>query len=242
MGQEASRPEPGRRIQVIGAGLPRTGTASFSEALKTLLQGPVYHGGTQVTIGPEKYVTCWMAILRRTPTKSEADRKFIQQTLRSLTEGYVAIADTPGHLFIEELMALYPDAKIICTVRDPDKWAESIDKVSKTSLQGLLRFFLFWLPSLRYFPDYLDVLNGGRWGELYGPPEPGLTYIHGRQVWDRHMEYLKRTVPEEKLVFFDVRDGWGPLCQALEVPVPEDVTFQRINDADATDEFAKKQI
>lgn len=242
MGQSPSTPEPGRKLQVIGAGLPRTGTASFSEALSILLKGPIYHGGTQVTMGRESNIVEWMNILKRTPTKSAEDRKYVNESLSNVTAGYVGITDTPGHLFIEELMELYPDAKVICTVRDPDAWAESIDKVAQTSLQGFLTFSLLWLPGMRHFPNYLYVLNGGRWSELYGPPDEGKFYIHGRQVWDRHMAYLKRVVPKEKLVFFDVRDGWETLCEALDVPVPKDMPFPKINDGQATEEFAKKQI
>lgn len=230
---------------MIGAGLPRTGTASFSQALAILLDGPVYHGGTQTTIGPETNVLSWIDILNRAPVRSEADRKYIDETLRKVTAGYVGLTDTPNHCFVEELMDIYPDAKVICTVRNPDSWAVSIDKLSNTVTKGtnrFLRFALFLVPGLRYFHDYIDLLNAGRWGELYGPPDEGKVYIHGRAVWDRHMEYLHRVVPKAKLIFFDVRGGWEPLCKALDVPVPQDIEFPRINDAEATETFAKAQV
>lgn len=54
MGQQYSAPVPGTKLQVIGAGLPRTGTVSFSRALEILLDGPVYHDGTNITLGPGK--------------------------------------------------------------------------------------------------------------------------------------------------------------------------------------------
>jgi hypothetical protein len=60
MGQKASVPQPGARFQVIGAGLSRTGTASFSAALEILLDGPVYHGGTQITMGPPTEIKSWI--------------------------------------------------------------------------------------------------------------------------------------------------------------------------------------
>lgn len=44
-------PEPGARVQVIGAGLPRTGTTSFCAALSVLLKAPVYHAGVQYGAG-----------------------------------------------------------------------------------------------------------------------------------------------------------------------------------------------
>ena len=183
-----------------------------------------------------------MNILRRTPIKSKEDRIFIDSTIKSLLDGYVGVVDTAGCCFVEETMALYPDAKVICTVRDPDKWAESMDQIAHASLQWFLSFALFWLPGLRLFPAFVEVLNAGRWRELYGPPPEGMKHVLGRQIWDRHIDYLERTVPNEKLVYFNVKDGWEPLCKALDVPVPEDVEFPRINDGAAMEEFAKKHI
>ena len=58
-------------------------------------------------------------------------------------------------------------------------------------------------------------------------------------VWDRHIEYLERSVPKDKLLYFDVRDGWEPLCKALNLPVPN-VPFPKANDGKALDEFAKQ--
>lgn len=64
MGQQASVPQAGAEIQVIGAGLPRTGTSSFSAALEILLDGPTYHGGTQISRGaPVKFQSCIKALL-----------------------------------------------------------------------------------------------------------------------------------------------------------------------------------
>lgn len=60
MGQHCFQPRPGTKLQVIGAGLPRTGTASISRALEILLDGPVYHGATQVLLGPEKDIKTWI--------------------------------------------------------------------------------------------------------------------------------------------------------------------------------------
>lgn len=62
---------------------------------------------------------------------------------------------------------------------------------------------------------------------LYGQPEPAM-----RQHWERHMSYLKKVVPENTLVYFDVKNGWGPLCEVLGEEVP-DVEFPRINDGRA---------
>jgi hypothetical protein len=49
-------------------------------------------------------------------------------------------------------------------------------------------------------------------------------------------------VPEERLVFFRVKNSWGLLCEALNKPVPEGIPFPRINDGEAIDRFAKKMV
>ena len=37
----------------------------------------------------------------------------------------------------------------------------------------------------------------------------------------RHSEEVKRNVPPERLLLWSVSEGWEPLCEFLEVPVPE---------------------
>lgn len=64
MGQQVSVPQAGAEIQVIGAGLPRTRTSSFSAALENLLDRPTYHGGTQISRGaPIEIQSCIKALL-----------------------------------------------------------------------------------------------------------------------------------------------------------------------------------
>lgn len=56
---------------------------------------------------------------------------------------------------------------------------------------------------------------------------------NGREeMLSRHHEYVKRVTPPEKLFFFDVKQGWGPLCKILNVPVPDE-PFPHANDANA---------
>ncbi|KAE8325388.1 NAD dependent epimerase/dehydratase [Aspergillus sergii] len=235
MGQQASTPSPGTKIQVIGAGLPRTGTASFSAALNILLQGPIYHGGTQNTMGPPIEIKSWIQILRHWLSPNPQDRQITLNLLKQRLDGYAAITDAPGAQLVPELLELYPDAKVICTVRDPDAWIKSMDQVAGLATLWFLRVVLLPLPGMRHFVDYTDVLSG-QWGRLYGASMPH------RQVYELHVEWLKQVVPEDRLVFFHVSDGWGPLCEALGVDVPVDVPFPRINDSEAIVQTAKYHI
>ncbi|KAL9114812.1 MAG: hypothetical protein Q9187_007405 [Circinaria calcarea] len=236
MGQQASVPKPGTKLKVIGAGLSRTGTASFSRALELLLDGPVYHGGTQATLGPEIEIKSWIKVLSHWPPRTDEDKRLILDITASRLDGYAATTDAPASLLVPELLALYPDAKVICTVRDPVAWAKSIEGLGNATTIWFLRFVLFPLPTLRYFVDYVNVLRDA-WIELYGERDPPT-----KITYDRHIAWLKETVPEEKLVFFNVKDGWEPLCRALGKEVPEGVPFPRINDGETVDAFAKKHI
>lgn len=81
----------------------------------------MYHGGTQILVNDDDgAIKSWIQVLARTPYKSPSDREFVVGEIRRLTEGFVATADSPMAQYVDELMELYPEAKVICTVRDPD--------------------------------------------------------------------------------------------------------------------------
>lgn len=236
MGQQASVPKSGTRLQVIGAGLSRTGTASFSRALEIILDGPVYHGGTQTTMGPEIEITSWIKVLKHWPSRNDADTRLIRDLIASRLDGYAATTDAPASGLVPELMALYPSALVICTVRDPVSWEKSMETISNAATMWFLRGVLFPLPALRYFVDYINVLREA-WITLYGEREPPT-----KLTYDRHITWLKETVPKDRLVFFNVKDGWKPLCEALGKEVPDGIPFPQINDGEAIDQFAKKHV
>ena len=236
MGQQASVPKPGVKLQVIGAGLSRTGTASFSRALEMILDGPVYHGGTQATLGPEIEIKSWIKVLSHWPARNDSEQRLILDLMAGRLDGYAATTDTPASQLVPELMELYPDAKIICTVRNAKSWAKSVEGVSNAATMWFLRFVLFPLPTLRFFVDYINLLRDA-WISLYGEEEP-LTV----QTYNRHIDWLKEIVPADRLVFFDVKDGWEPLCKALGKKVPDGIAFPRINDGEAIDRFAAKHV
>ncbi|KAJ9602829.1 hypothetical protein H2200_012609 [Cladophialophora chaetospira] len=243
MGQEASKPDPNAKLQVIGCGMSRTGTASFSEALKILLGGPVYHGGSQIVGAGEQHLRDWIELHKHTPIQYEADRKAALEGLKSILGGYTATTDLPPILFTEELVELFPDAHVICTVRDPEDWWNSVRAITaRTDTEerdeNILRFVLALLPTMRYWYAFNVALKQGRMGELYY--SSGHKHPHPGQ-YQQHMEYVTRVVPRERLKFYDVKDGWGPLCKILGVEVP-DVPFPRVNDAKATEQIVMTQV
>lgn len=233
MGAEPSKPQPGVQFQVIGAGLSRTGTSSFNTALSILLNGPAYHGGTQIVLG-ENTISSWLNMFAHWPSSTPKDKAIVTRIIKQQLDGYVGATDVPIHGIVEELLAVYPDAKVICTVRDPEPWAKSMQVIQGVCQMSFLRFALLPLGGGRWrFPDLIDALIR-MWKHQYGQ---GTAVQH----YKSHIAYLKRVVPEGQLYFFDVKDGWEPLCEILGKEVP-DVPFPRVNDAKATEELAQKMV
>jgi hypothetical protein len=241
MGTQPSTPQPGTEFQVIGAGLSRTDNASFSEALRILLQGPVYHSGTQTTLGPPIEMKSMIQILTKLFHHLKRTDANEQEALRLIKEhfnGYAAVTDAPASGLVPELLKIYPNAKVICTVRDPKAWEKSIEGVASVSIMVFLNVILFPIPGMRHFPNYINKLRE-QWVTLYGDAgkEPFTV-----EAYDRHIAWLKSAVPEERLFFFAVKDGWEPLCKALGKPIPEGIPLPRINGREAIDRLAKWEV
>lgn len=246
MGQKASLPQPGATIQVIGAGLSRTGTASFSRALEILLDGSVYHCGTQSTIGPRRGIKTWIKILQNwlsatdpEPRPTDPDPNTARSTMLNLLfnqlNGYVAITDCPGAQFLPELIHLYPDAKVICTIRDPAAWEKSFAQVVRITGKWYLPWILLPVPGMITYFKYLNAV-GKQWNRIYGEvPPTGKSYA-------RHIKWLREIVPEDRLVFYDVSSGWEPLCRALGKDVPKDIPFPHVNDSEAFEKIGMEYV
>ncbi|KAL2839833.1 P-loop containing nucleoside triphosphate hydrolase protein [Aspergillus pseudoustus] len=235
MGQQPSTPQPGKQLRVIGAGLSRTGTASFSAALGLLLDGPVYHGGTQTTLGDPIEIKSWIRIIRLWLNPSPQDNESARSMMKDRLDGYVAVTDSPGGQFTPELLELYPDAIVICTVRDPHAWFKSMGQTAGLATLWFLRVVLLPLPGMRHFTEYIKALTA-QWVRVYGKDWPSVELYH------QHIEWLKEVVPEERLVFFDVKEGWAPLCKALGKEIPADIPFPRLNDSAAIDRVAQYHV
>ncbi len=124
--------------------------------------------------------------------------------IRNRFDGYAAATDAPTCGLVKELIELYPKALVICTTRDPDGWVKSMAGVANAATMWFLRGVLLPIPGMRHFVDYINVLRK-QWLFLYGEREP-MT----RKSYDRHIQWLKDTVPKDRLIFFDVRDGIAP--------------------------------
>lgn len=194
-----------------------------------LLKAPAYHAGVQygAESPSEIHILTMMEAAWEFPYSDPERKRQIHRKLETILDGYGATADSPLIQLVPELMEIYPDAKVICTLRDRRTWAKSVLLMAQASQPRLARFIFFWIPSLRHLPEFADALTH-IWSARYGQ---GITSEEAAlKIWDRHLEYLEDVVPKDKLFYYSVKEGWGPLCDILEVPIPDE-PFPRLNDA-----------
>ena len=211
-------------MRVIGAGFGRTGTTSLKAALEELGFGPSY-SLSEVFRNPW-HVGFWEAA-RRGPAGEEVDWE-------GFLAGYGVAVDWPACSFYEELMEAFPEAPVILTVRYPATWYES----TRSTIYELRRLTSGPLPVRAAF-----ALAG-----LFVPGVTGTVRLADRLVWEdtfdgrfedrayamevfeRHNDAVRRRVPPKRLLIFDVREGWAPLCDFFGVAVPNE-PFPRLNEA-----------
>jgi hypothetical protein len=197
-------------LQVIGAGWGRTGTESLKKALEQLGFGKCYHMFELLKDG--RRLEYWEQLIEE--GKTDYDRLFA---------GFQSAVDFPASCFYREFMHYYPDAKVILTYRDPEKW---YDSASKTVLRDLpwvvvpiVKFFGIFNKNLRYMPRiYQNVVKDYIMDGLFEGRRADREFMIN--LYNEWVEEVTRTVPAEKLLVFESKDGWEPLCAFLGVPVP----------------------
>jgi Sulfotransferase domain len=188
-------------LQVIGAGLGRTGTLSLKVALEQLGFDRCYHM-TEVLINPA-HAPLWIEAAEGRPD------------WQRLFDGYRATVDYPGCRHWRELADAYPEAKVILSLRDPDKWFES----TQATIFAESARHRFMFPELT---EFFDRLVYAQFGDR----------LHDRDFmiaeFRRHNDEVRNSIAPERLLVFEARQGWEPLCEFLDVPVPA-APFPRTN-------------
>ena len=193
-------------LKVIGAGVGRTGTYSLRLAINHLGLGPCHHM-EEVLHDQARQVPLWVDAVN-----GKAD-------WRAIYEGYESAVDWPTAGFYRELVAAFPSARFILTTRSPDSWvssfSETIYKILATKDQAPA-------PMRAWLEMCIAVIS------RTGFP-PGLDEAALKKAFVAHDNAVRAVVPADRLLIYQVKEGWGPLCAFLGVPVP-DVPFPRTND------------
>nr|WP_238341675.1 sulfotransferase family protein [Actinopolymorpha rutila] len=184
-------------MQLIGAGLPRTGTASLREALRYLLGAPVYHM-SEAFAHPE-HARTWVDAIEGDPPE-----------WGDFLAGYAAGVDAPFSNCWRDLAAAYPDAPVLLSHRcDPKVWYRSMAATVLPRTRELLAkddgdpmVPLFQVIFREVFTDIDD------------PDEAMAGY-------ERWLGEVRAEVDPKRLIEWQPGDGWDPICRALGISVPD---------------------
>lgn len=217
-------------LKVIGAGFGRTGTMSLKVALEELGFDPCYHM-TEVFENPE-HVELWEAAARRKPVDWE-----------QIFHGYQATVDWPGAAFYKELMEQNSHAKVILTVRDPERWYESVRRtiynIRKIATSPLFSFLALFVPQVRRMKRAALMAADLAWEGVFDGRFEDRRYAI--EVFERWNEEVREQVPAEKLLVYEVKDGWAPLCAFLDVE-PPDKPFPHLNDTASFRKMIRRRL
>ena len=181
-------------LNVIGAGLGRTGTLSLKFALEHLGFGPCYHMMEIMAQGQDR-LPQWIQVVRGAPDWD------------AIFDGFASSVDYPACYFWRELADRYPDAKVILSTRDSEGWFDSVNRtiMSPQSVENMRAGPLAEFTEGTVLKDFGDR-------------------VHDRAFMTDYFERWEASViealPPERLLVHRPGDGWEPLCAFLGVPVP----------------------
>lgn len=206
-------------MRLIGAGLPRTGTLSQKVALEMLGLKPCYHMVN--VLGDLDQAQLWRRALDGEAIWPEA------------FDGFAATVDWPGSFFYKELVDFYPDAKVLLSIRDAEAWERSMretiwglfygDMLIRDMSRARCRVDSKWR-------SYIEMMEE-MWlqsGLIAQGAET--TPDSMKSAMERFNAEVQESVPPERLLVWAVNDGWEPLCDFLDLPIP-DTPFPHLNDS-----------
>ena len=194
-------------LKVIGAGFGRTATASLKIALETLLGAPCYH--MSEVLGKAGQVDLWLDAAAGNPDWD------------AIFDGYAATVDFPASNYWRELADAYPEAKVLLSLRDPERWFTSTQET-------------IFSPTLQKFQA------GTKWGRMIKATIDD--HLGGKMndrdslisAFNAHNDAVRAAFGDDRLLVFEAKDGWDPLCQFLGVEVPDE-PFPHVNSKEEFD-------
>ena len=198
-------------MKVFGAGFGRTGTMSLKFALEKLRIGPCYH--MREVVSRPSHIKLWYDISRGE-----------HPNWNRLFSGFNSAVDFPVCLFYKQLINIFPEAKFILTLRDFDTWyistANTIYKVPSILPDWFERVVY---PIRMFIVMQVNLIWVGLFKNNFSDRDST------KLVYYEHIESVKKIIPADKLLIYNVKEGWEPLCEFLDVDVP-DIPFPKIND------------
>ena len=218
-------------LQIIGAGYGRTGTKSLQLALEQLGYDKCYH--MEFLLRNPAGVNHWKDAYAG--NKVDWDDLFI---------GYKAIVDFPGSMYYKELAEHYPEAKVILTVRDPERWYNSVRKTifafdpgPAIKLKLLLK--MPFSATARNLFQVIQLNDKSIWEKHFEGKFKDKDYAINNYL--SHIEAVKQNIPAERLLVYEVKEGWEPLCKFLDKPTPN-TPFPNTNKGENFHDWARSVV
>mmetsp|Transcript_29946 Transcript_29946/g.49420 ORF Transcript_29946/g.49420 Transcript_29946/m.49420 type:complete len:285 (-) Transcript_29946:137-991(-) len=205
------------KIEIIGAGLGRTGTLSLQAALEEL----GYKGYHFVDFS---HAQQWADV-------ANGERNVDTVIDLMVQNGFTATMDNPAADIYVDLFRRFPDARVILSVRDSPEifarsWKTLYEAIEVTERDFAWNFpsFFQWIPTFRYLKEMRCMMGTTHLG--LKPCELLKNWDQHDDGWieeqyERHNQHVVDTIPEDQLLVFDVKEGWVPLCEFLDKPVPD---------------------
>lgn len=216
-------------MKIIGAGFGRTGTSSLKVALEELGFGPCYHM-SEIFAHPEHFPLWEKAALGEPVDWAE------------LFANYNATVDWPASAFYEDIRAVYPDAKVVLTIRDGSRWyesARSLHTVSARALRpGLVSAILDMVVPVQQ--RAIRLVDAVVWRGIFHGQFKDKT--QALAIFDQHIEDVANRVPHDHLLIYDVKEGWAPLCTFLGLDIPDGKPFPHLHDSGAVRKIVQRQV
>jgi hypothetical protein len=212
-------------LKVIGAGLPRMATTTQMLAFEKLGFAPCYHMRDVLGNLPQE-LPKWEAA-----ADGRADWEGIFGNAQST-------CDFPSARFYKELADYYPGSKVVLTVRDPERWVQSMRK-TVWGCYGPHDILYHMVQAQRYadplWDRYIKTMIKILWEDGTGalaPWEETFSDEGLAKAMERWNEQVKASIPADRLLVWDLNEGWKPLCEFLEVPIPDE-PLPHVNDTAA---------
>lgn len=183
-------------LQIVGAGAGRTGTHSLKVALEQLLGGTCHH-----------MVECFGRPDQIAGFTAAVDGEPVDWT--ALMADFTAMVDFPGSLFWREIAAANPDAPILLSTRDADGWYTSASNTIFVSMDSAP-------PEMQPWMQTVKRMLHDRFSDDFENKDAMIA------AYEAHNAAVRAEVPPQRLIDWTAGDGWGPICAALNVPVPDE--------------------
>ncbi|GAM87427.1 hypothetical protein ANO11243_054510 [Dothideomycetidae sp. 11243] len=161
------------------------------------------------------------------PHNIESGRARRQEILHYLYDDYASASDFPAWLFAEDLMDMYPEAKIVLNQRkDPATWPTSIKRT--LAFFGTSTYFYtccLWTTDRLHYSMHQIV-------HALVPQMYGTNDLFSRELYDAHLDKVRRAAKERNkpILEWEATQGWQPICDFVGKPVPMNEPFPHAND------------